>query len=64
MHLVWVREHNRVAKALNRLNPSWNDEKLYQEARRIVIGEYLQITYNELLPIILGNTIVRNFLCT
>ena len=38
-HTVWVREHNRVAKELKYLNPHWNDERLYQEARKILIAE-------------------------
>ena len=54
MHTIWVREHNRVATGLKKLNPRWNDEKLYQEARRIVGAEMQQITYGEWLPIILG----------
>ncbi|KAB7507859.1 Chorion peroxidase, partial [Armadillidium nasatum] len=53
---MWVRQHNRVAGKLRGLNPSWNndDEKLYQETRRIIVAEIQHIVYKEWLPIILG----------
>lgn len=54
IHTVWMREHNRVADELARLHPQWSDEALFQEARRVVNAEMQHITYNEFLPIILG----------
>ena len=59
MHTIWLREHNRVASALHHFHPYWNDEKLYQETRRIIIAEIQHITYKEWLPIILGNEYMR-----
>lgn len=53
---LWVREHNRIALALSQANhPAYNnDEAIYQAARAAVIAMNQAITYNELLPIILG----------
>lgn len=54
IHTLWMREHNRVARELQNLNPQWNNDKVFEEARRIVVGEMQHITYNEWLPIIVG----------
>lgn len=54
IHTIWVREHNRVALELKTLNPQWNDEDLFQEARRIVIAEYQNVIYKEWLPNLIG----------
>ena len=58
MHLLWVREHNRLARNLQLLNPRWDDERLYQEARRIVIAEIQHIHYNEWLPALFDQSVV------
>lgn len=61
MQTLFVREHNRVADRLAAANPSWSDEKLYQEARRVVAAEMQVITYNEFLPALIGSNALRPY---
>lgn len=54
MHTLWAREHNRVAEELSELNPQWDDETVFQEARRVVIAEMQHITFDQWIPNLLG----------
>lgn len=54
LQIVLLREHNRLADTLQSINPQWEDETLFQEARRINIAQYQHISYYEWLPIFLG----------
>ena len=60
-HTVWVREHNRIAAELRRINPGWRGERLFQETRRIVVAEWQNIVYGEWLPILLGSSYMGVF---
>ncbi|XP_046555328.1 peroxidase-like [Haliotis rubra] len=61
MQTVFMRLHNRVAADLKRLNCHWGDERLFQEARRIIAATVQVITYTEFLPILLGPTIMTQY---
>uniref|UniRef100_A0A3P8UDY7 Peroxidasin n=1 Tax=Cynoglossus semilaevis TaxID=244447 RepID=A0A3P8UDY7_CYNSE len=59
MHTVWFREHNRIATELLRLNPHWDGDTIYHEARKIVGAQMQHITYSHWLPKILGEAGVK-----
>ncbi|KAK7069012.1 hypothetical protein SK128_018576, partial [Halocaridina rubra] len=54
VHTIWMREHNRIADELRRINPHWDNDRLYHEARRITVAEWQHVVYNEFLPRVLG----------
>jgi len=61
LHTLFMREHNRIATELARMNPRWSDDKIYQEARKINVAEYQHIIFKEWLPIIIGNTFMKSY---
>ncbi|XP_047493443.1 peroxidase-like protein 3 [Penaeus chinensis] len=61
LHLRFGRHHNLVANRLQELNPRLEDERLFQESRRIVVAQLQHIVYNEYLPTVLGKKAMRKY---
>ena len=61
LHTVWLREHNRLAGQLQAINSHWDSERVFQEARRLLIAEWQHIIYSEWLPVLLGKTYMTTF---
>jgi len=63
IHTLLVREHNRLCDELLESHPHWlnNDDKLYNEARKIVVALDQHITYNEFLPLLLGEGAIPEY---
>ena len=54
LHTLFVREHNRQARILQRRFRHLNGDQIYERARAWVGGLIQVITYQEFLPILLG----------
>ncbi|CAL8349809.1 prostaglandin G/H synthase 2 [Gadus morhua] len=44
---LWLREHNRVCDVLRGVHPDWDDERLFQTTRLILIGETIKIVIED-----------------
>ena len=54
MHIVFAREHNRLARLLGDAHPDLSGDEIYQRVRAIVGALMQVITYQEFLPVLLG----------
>ncbi|XP_028416035.1 lactoperoxidase-like [Dendronephthya gigantea] len=60
-HSLFLREHNRIAKSLKKINSHWDGEKIYQETRKIMGAVMQKITYDDFLPLILGPNAIPQY---
>ncbi len=60
LHVLFVREHNRIVRGLRRQQELGSEER-YLMARALVGAEIQAITYNEFLPALLGSGALRPY---
>lgn len=56
LYVLFVREHNYWATTLAAEEPHLNEHELFNIARHITIAEVQSITYNEFLPLLVGDS--------
>jgi peroxidase len=54
LQTLFLDNHNRLAAELQKENPTWTDQQLFDEARQLNIAQYQSIIYNEWIPAVLG----------
>ncbi|KAG7226315.1 hypothetical protein INR49_003067, partial [Caranx melampygus] len=54
LHTLWLREHNRIAEELGRMNRHWSPETVYQETRSIITALHQVINMRDYVPKIIG----------
>lgn len=61
LHTVFLLEHNRLCDVLADAHGSWDDERLYQEARRLNIAGFQAIVLNEYYVAITGERLEDDY---
>ena len=61
MHTIFTREHNRIVDELAAADPSMTDDQLFDTARAHVEGIVQAITYNDFLPILIGEDAIAAY---
>ncbi|XP_070490690.1 peroxidase-like [Chironomus tepperi] len=60
IQILFVREHNRLAMELKKVNPQWPDKTLFQEARRINIAQFQYIAFYEWFSSVLDEETIKS----
>ncbi|KAG7309970.1 hypothetical protein JYU34_004489 [Plutella xylostella] len=59
--IFFMREHNRIAKTLKKINSCWKDDRLFKVARQINVATAANLFMYEVLPIIMGYKHMVNY---
>ena len=66
LHITFLRQHNKIVNELKAINPHWGGERLYQEAKYVVLSKVplssLFFTAFETLDLGLSHALLTIFL--
>lgn len=52
---VFLRMHNKIAEEMSKIHNTWNDDKIFNNARKLNQAIYQHILFHEWVPLMLGN---------
>eukprot|EP00054_Salpingoeca_dolichothecata_P005077 m.33040 g.33040 ORF g.33040 m.33040 type:complete len:443 (-) comp15137_c0_seq1:38-1366(-) len=56
LHVVFLRLHNLNAAAIKEDHPRWNDDRVFNNARKLTVAQWQRVVFEEFLPTLLGDT--------
>ncbi|KAG8180699.1 hypothetical protein JTE90_005796 [Oedothorax gibbosus] len=59
INIIFYRYHNVIAKSISENNTDWDDEKIFNEARKLVVASLQNVIVNEWLPAFLGEPLPK-----
>ncbi|CAF0797610.1 unnamed protein product [Didymodactylos carnosus] len=57
----WWRFHNMLARKLKELHSDWSDDELFEGAKKINVGYFQKVVFDEYLPMLLGQELTDQF---
>ena len=54
LHAAFLKFHNNVVDQVNRRNPRWSDDEVFEEAQRLTRWHYQWMIVHEFLPLFIG----------
>ncbi|GMT15571.1 hypothetical protein PFISCL1PPCAC_6868, partial [Pristionchus fissidentatus] len=61
LHTIYLKQHNKWASQIRQLRPTWSDNLVYHEARRLLVAMYQLHIYEDYLPKVIGKQLMAQF---